>query len=68
MFRSLSGSGGMSNVYLATDLTLGMPDDAAVKVSLLRLTNRGDRPRRVERHGHHAYAVERRIRTFRRRC
>ncbi len=30
---------------IATDLTVGVPVDAAVKLSLLRLTNRSDRPR-----------------------
>ena len=30
---------------IATDLTLGMPSDAAVKLSLLRITNRSDRRR-----------------------
>ncbi len=32
---------------ITTELTLGMPDDAAVKLSLLRISNRSDRPRRL---------------------
>lgn len=32
---------------IATRLTLGMADDAAVKISLLRVTNTGTRPRRL---------------------
>jgi cyclic beta-1,2-glucan synthetase len=32
---------------IATELTLGMADDAAVKISLLRVSNTGSRPRRL---------------------
>src|SRR5690606_11138357 len=32
---------------ITTELTMGMPTDDAVKLSLLKITNRGDRPRRI---------------------
>lgn len=50
-FRVRHGAGhstfGHEHLGIQSTLELGMPDDAAVKVSVLRLTNTTDRPRRL---------------------